>query len=68
MRQINSGIGVVKLERVRVICPACGEQVEAMAGNGRVKGYCAVAQKYVNFVPKPLRDVRGRFVKGMSLE
>jgi len=44
------GGGVVKLERVQVICPACGQQVEAVARDGRVKGYCAVARQYVNFL------------------
>ena len=42
--------GVLKLERVQVICPACGQQVEAIATDGRVKGYCAVAKQYVDFV------------------
>ena len=42
--------GVVKLERVQVICPACGQQVEAVAGDGQVKGYCTVARQYVNFL------------------
>ena len=46
---IRGGIGVVKLERVQVICPACGHQVEAVATDGRVKGYCAVARQSVNF-------------------
>ena len=41
--------GVVKLERVQVICPACGQQVEAIATDGRVKGYCTVAKQYVDF-------------------
>jgi len=41
--------GIVKLERVQVICSACGQQVEAMAANGRVKGYCAVAKQHVDF-------------------
>ena len=41
--------GVVKLERVQVICPACGEQVEAVASDGQVKGYCTVAKQYVDF-------------------
>ena len=40
---------VVKLERVQVICPACGEQVEAVARDGQVKGYCAVAKQFVDF-------------------
>ena len=43
------GTGVLKLERVQVICPACGQQVEAVAADGRVKGYCAVARQYVDF-------------------
>jgi len=42
--------GVVRLERVEVICPACGQQVEAVASDSRVKGYCAVARRYVDFV------------------
>jgi len=42
--------GVLKLERLQVICPACGEQVEAVATDGRVKGYCAVAKQYVDFL------------------
>jgi len=44
------GGGVVKLERVRVICPACRQQVEAVATDGRVKGYCAVEKQYVDFL------------------
>ena len=46
------GGGVLKLERIRVICPACGEQVEAVATDGRVRGYCAVARQYVDFLIK----------------
>jgi len=41
--------GVLKLERVQVICPACGQQVEAVASDGQVKGYCAVARQSVDF-------------------
>ena len=41
--------GVLKFERVRVTCPACGQQVEAVAADGRVKGYCAAAKQYVDF-------------------
>ncbi|MBA7703182.1 hypothetical protein ES703_111964 [subsurface metagenome] len=44
------GGGVVKLERTQVICPACGQQVEAVASDGRVKGYCAVAKQHVDFL------------------
>ena len=42
--------GVLKLERVQVICPACGQQVEAIARDGQVKGYCAIAKQYVDFL------------------
>jgi len=42
--------GMLKLERVQVICPACGQQVEAAATDGRVKGYCGVAKQYVDFL------------------
>ena len=42
--------GVVKLERVSVICPACGQQVQAVATDGRVKGYCAVVKQDVDFL------------------
>ena len=48
-KEIHGGIEVVKLERVRVICPACGQQVEAVASDGRVKGYCAIAKQSVIF-------------------
>ena len=41
--------GVLKLERVPVICPACGQQVEAVASDGQVKGYCAAAKQFVDF-------------------
>jgi len=34
-----SGGGVLKLQCVQVVCPACGQQV---------KGYCAVAKQYVD--------------------
>ncbi len=43
IRKVRSG-GMVKLKRVPVICPACGQQVEAIATDGRVKGYCTVAK------------------------
>ena len=39
----------MKIERFQVMCPACGQQVEAVARDGRVKGYCAVAKQYVDF-------------------
>ncbi|GAI17633.1 unnamed protein product [marine sediment metagenome] len=49
-KEIRGGVGVLKLERVQVICPACGQQVEAVAGDGRVKGYCSVARQHVDFL------------------
>ena len=49
-KEIHGGIGVVKLERVQVICPACGQQIEAVASDGWVKGYCAIAKQYVDFL------------------
>ncbi len=42
--------GLVKLEPVQVICPACGQQVEAVATDGQVKGYCAIAKQDVDFL------------------
>ena len=48
-KEIHGGTEVVKLERVRVICPACGQQLEAVSSDGRVKGYCAVAKQSVDF-------------------
>ena len=52
--------GVLKLERVQVICPACGEQVEAVARDGQVKGYCAVAKQYVDFPIETQRVPTGK--------
>ena len=49
-KEIRGGVGVLKPERVRVICPACGQQVEAVARDGRVKGYCGVARQSVDFL------------------
>ncbi len=37
-------------ERHKIICPACGQQVEAVAWDGRVKGYCAIAKQCVDFL------------------
>ena len=44
------GGGVLELERIQVICPACGQQVEAVASDGQIRGYCAVARQYVDFL------------------
>jgi endogenous inhibitor of DNA gyrase (YacG/DUF329 family) len=70
----------VKLERLVIRCPACGQQVVAVARDGRVKGYCTVARQYVDFLietkqivetkvgmlsgSNQMRDSRGRFIKG----
>jgi endogenous inhibitor of DNA gyrase (YacG/DUF329 family) len=48
--EISGGVVAVKLGRVQVICPACGQQVEAVASDGRVKGYCAVVGQFVDFL------------------
>ena len=37
------------MDLFKVICPACGQQVEAVVRDGRVKGYCAIAKKHVDF-------------------
>jgi endogenous inhibitor of DNA gyrase (YacG/DUF329 family) len=47
---------VLELERVRVICPACGQPVEAVASDSQVKGYCAVAKQYVDFLIETDKD------------
>jgi endogenous inhibitor of DNA gyrase (YacG/DUF329 family) len=70
----------VETERFQIICPACGQQVEAIARDGRVKGFCAVTKQFVNLLIEtrrtaeskakihgkqtPIRDSRGHFVKG----
>ena len=46
----------VKLERLNVECPACRQRIEAVARDGRVKGYCAVAQKYVDMLVETQRS------------
>jgi endogenous inhibitor of DNA gyrase (YacG/DUF329 family) len=52
-------MSLVKLEQVRVICPACGQQVEAVASDGRVKGYCAIANQSVDFLIETQRILIG---------
>ncbi|MCK4387196.1 MAG: hypothetical protein KAW00_00355 [Dehalococcoidia bacterium] len=54
------GGGVVNLERVLVICPGCGQQVEAVARDGKVKGYCAVARQFVDFLIDAQRVPTGK--------
>jgi len=39
--------GTVQLESVVAICPGCGQQVEAIARDGEVKGYCSVSRTWV---------------------
>ena len=51
MPRVISG-EALKLERVRVVCPACRQEVEAVASDGRVKGYCTIAKQFVDFVIK----------------
>lgn len=47
------------------MCPACGQQIEAVAEDGQVKGYCGVANQYVDFLIEAQgRDSRGRVIKG----
>ena len=56
--------GLVRLERVLVTCPACHQSVETVASDGRVKGYCTVVGRYVNFpaetAGRPDADTRAR--------
>jgi len=52
--------GALKLERVQVICPGCGQQVEAIATDGQVKGYCTVARQYVDFLIDAQRVPTGK--------
>ena len=42
--------GLVELERVRVRCPACGQEVLASVSDGRVRGYCAISRQRVDFI------------------
>ena len=41
---------MAKHELLKVICPACGKEVKAVVRDGRVKGYCATAKQYVDFL------------------
>ena len=54
-------------ERVQVICPACGQRVEALVNDGRVKGYCAVAKESVNFPVEehPITEIEAEISKGV---
>ncbi|UCE97928.1 MAG: hypothetical protein JSV74_00935 [Dehalococcoidia bacterium] len=35
---------------IKVVCPACGQQVEAVVRDDRIKGYCTTARQYVNYL------------------
>ena len=52
-------MSLAKHELLKVICPACGQQVEAVARDGRVKGYCAIAKQYVDFVSETQLQRKG---------
>ena len=65
LRKVIGG-GVVKLERVQVVCPACGQQVQAVATDGRVKGYCAVARQSVDFLIETQRGPDAEYRAKMS--
>jgi len=39
----------VRLERVWVTCPGCGQQVEAVARDGVIRGWCSISRQRVNF-------------------
>jgi len=41
---------LVKLDLLKIICPACGQRVEAVLQDGRVKGYYAIAKQTVGFL------------------
>ena len=62
--KIRGEIGVVKIERVQVVCPACGQQVEAVARDGRVKGYCAIAKQSVDFLIQRTEETKPEISAG----
>jgi len=64
VKAVRDGVGLVRLKRVRVICPACRQPVEAVAREGRVRGYCAAAGRYVDFLVED--DYRARMSAGMK--
>jgi len=45
----------VRLSRSWIVCPGCGEKVEAIASDGRVKGYCAISRRRVDFAAETQR-------------
>ena len=58
----------MKVERFQVICPACGQQVEALARDGRVKGYCAIAKQSVDFLIEKRRtaETKAKISAGLT--
>jgi hypothetical protein len=59
---------LVKLDLFKVICPACGQQVEAVARDGRVKGYCAIAKQHVDFLieTQPAVETKAEMSAGLT--
>ena len=59
---------LAKLDLLKVICPACGQQVEAIAWDGRGKRYRAAETKTrISAAGMPIkesRDSKWRFAKG----
>ena len=53
-------MSLTNLEVLKVICPACGQQVEALASDSRVKGYCAISKRSVDFPIKKQRATETR--------
>jgi hypothetical protein len=52
-------MSLAKHELLRVICPACSQQVEAIVRDGRVKGYCAIVNQSVDFLIETQRILIG---------
>ena len=59
---------MLKTECVEVICPACGQQVEAVASDGRVRGYCAIAKQSVDFLIETQRtaEIKAEISAGLT--
>ncbi len=51
-------MSLAKHELLKVICPACSQQVEAVARDGRVKGYCTIAKQYVDFLVEAKLEIK----------
>jgi len=71
-----NGEGLVKMECVRVTCPACGQEVEAIARDGVIRGWCSISRQRVNFPiemgknptaeTSPVKDVVGAYEAGVK--